>query len=354
MAWSSLPLPVPTTYGSDGLSLDISSIQGKKTILLDGSYDGQYLVYGSHDNVNFVPIFSFSGGRPQSIKQSFDSSYLSIQLHSLATNVVGVTASVSGNSTGNSSNSFAALPVIPINGYGPQPIIDLYSLVPPTGFFTGTNIILSGNFIGTISVEGSFDGTRFSPIGAFRNLSPPTQSNGLQPSIPKNEPLAFTQPVRYLRANVLDGTFVISPLFATVGGETSTTGGAGSQGWQGAQGQQGWQGYQGWQGWQGWQGDRGPQGLRGYVGFQGRQGFQGTNPGPQGDMGFQGFQGWFGTQGWQGTPGESAELSFDVVTVADVKAIFGLLTPLGPMDSAKEWLVIEIKGKKRYIPCFSR
>jgi hypothetical protein len=223
MPLSILPIVIPGIYGTDGPILDISTLAGEKTILLDGSFDGQYILYGSHDNANFVPIFSFSGARPQSIRQIFESSYLSVRMHSLASNAIGVTASVSGNFAA-SANSFAPFPIVALGSYGPQPVVDLFGLIPPSGLLSGTNIILNGPFIGTISVEGSLDGVKFSPVGSFKNSSKSSLNNGLQSSVPENGPLAYTQQVRYLRLNVLDGCFVLGNLFATVGGETDPSG----------------------------------------------------------------------------------------------------------------------------------
>ena len=220
MPLSILQIGIPAVYGTDGPVLDISTLQGEKTILLDGSFDGLYVLYASHDNVNFVPIFSFFGARPQSIKEITWSSFASVRMHSLATNASNVTASISGAYSA-SANSFASLPIVPPNSYGSQPIVDLFTLVPPSGFFSGTNLILIGDFVGTVSVEGSLDGNRFSPIGFFKNLSKTALSSGLQPDVPKNSPAEYTDLVRYLRINVLDGTFVVGSLFVTVGGESS-------------------------------------------------------------------------------------------------------------------------------------
>ena len=217
-----LPIVVPPTYGTYGPILDVSVLRGEKTVLLDGSFDGLYVLYGSHDNANFVPVFSFFGARPQSIKQIFESSYLSVRLRSLATNAAGVSISISGEFSA-STNSFAPLPLVPAGAYGPQAVVDLFALVPPSGLLSGTNVILTGNFVGSVSVEGSLDGVRFSPVAVFKNLSAPNPNSGLQPAVPQNGPAPYTQQVRYLRVNVLEGTFVLGTLFATVGGETEST-----------------------------------------------------------------------------------------------------------------------------------
>jgi len=44
MTLTILPIIVPTTYGAYGPVLDISSLRGEKTILLNGSFDGLYVL----------------------------------------------------------------------------------------------------------------------------------------------------------------------------------------------------------------------------------------------------------------------------------------------------------------------
>lgn len=221
MPLSILPIVVPVNYGSYGPALDISGLRGEKTILLNGSFDGLILVYGSHNGVNFAPVFSFMGARPQSIKQIFNSSYQFIVLRCLARDMVAVNASISGEYSA-VANSFASLPVVPAGAYGPQAIVDLFTLAPPDGLFEGTNLILTGDFVGSISIEGSLDGLRFSPVASFKNLSRPTLGSGSQTTIPEHSPFPYTQQVRYLRVNVLNGTFVNGPLTITIGGENES------------------------------------------------------------------------------------------------------------------------------------
>src|SRR5215831_17835642 len=64
-------------------------------------------------------------------------------------------------------NNFIALQTIPANTQpsAPQPIVDIWALIPPTGFEPGFTIICTGDFDGTIAIEGSLDGVGFNPIG---------------------------------------------------------------------------------------------------------------------------------------------------------------------------------------------
>ena len=232
-----LPVSLPLTYGTDGPAVDISAFNDEKTILVAGSFGGQFIMLASHDGIKFAPVFSFGGIGVLSIKQIFKSAFKQIRFRNLATNPVNVTASVSG-AVLPGANQFTGLPTIGINAYGPQSIVDLFALVPPSGLFKDTNIILSGTFVGSISIEGSLDGSRFSPIGIFNNLSLPPNNNGLLGPSPENSPITYTEQVRYVRANILPGTYLLSPINITFGGEIEipATGPPGATGPAGATG----------------------------------------------------------------------------------------------------------------------
>jgi hypothetical protein len=218
MSLSILPLNVPLIYGSVGSALDISTLIGEKTVQLDGSFDGQYVLYVSNDGLNFVPEFAFEGGRPQSIKLTLRESFLYARLRCLASNISSVTAEISGVYSA-SANAFTNLPAIPPGAYGPQAPIDLFALLPPTGFQGGSNVILTGDFQGSVSIEGSLDGIKYSPIAIFRTPTITRPADGLSVVVAEHNPVGFEPKVRYLRANVLEGAFVRGVLFVTVGGE---------------------------------------------------------------------------------------------------------------------------------------
>jgi len=187
-----LPVPLPLVYGTDGPAVDISAFDDEKTILVAGSFGGQFVMLASHDGIVFAPVFAFSGVGVLSIKQISRLAFRQVRFRSLAINPSNVTASLSGTVLPG-ANQFASLPTIGINSYGPQAISDLFALVPPSGLAKGTNIILSGTFVGSISIEGSLDGNRFSPIGIFNNLSPPPNNNGLLGPSPVSSPSAYTE-----------------------------------------------------------------------------------------------------------------------------------------------------------------
>ena len=292
-----LSLVIPAQ--GDGPPLDISALTGKKTIVLSGLFRGIYTLLGSHDDINFDPILSFNASGPEGIKQTFNGAFKSVRMRSQVSFTQNVVGSLSAELEPGLSQ-FVSFPLLAAFSYGPQTAIDLFSLVPPTGLVSATNIICKGNFTGTVSIEGSLDGVRFQPFGAFQGSK--QESNlGLQPGILEFSPLEYTDQVRYLRANVCQGCFVSVDTVLTVGGEIVPSSGIGMQGDQGNQGpgNQGGQGNQG----PGNQGNQGP-GNQGEQGSQGpgNQGNQGPgNQGNQGD-GSQGNQG-PGNQGGQGNQG---------------------------------------------------
>jgi hypothetical protein len=49
-----LQIPLPVVYGTDGLPVDISALNDEKTILLAGSFGGQYVLLASHDYVRRI------------------------------------------------------------------------------------------------------------------------------------------------------------------------------------------------------------------------------------------------------------------------------------------------------------
>ena len=66
-----LPVPLPLVYGTDGPAIDISAFNDEKTILVAGSFGGQFIMLASHDGIKFAPVFSFGGIGVLSIKQIF-------------------------------------------------------------------------------------------------------------------------------------------------------------------------------------------------------------------------------------------------------------------------------------------
>jgi hypothetical protein len=52
----------PGPNETDGPLVNVSTMGADKTITLPGSFDGEYVLLGSHDGVRFVPIAKFLGG----------------------------------------------------------------------------------------------------------------------------------------------------------------------------------------------------------------------------------------------------------------------------------------------------
>jgi hypothetical protein len=87
---------VPISNG-DGTNLDVSSLVAKKTIFLSGTFEGEYVILGTHDDANFVPIASFNGQEalfgtsgPQTLRRDIDLTLKSIKVRRQANKTVNV------------------------------------------------------------------------------------------------------------------------------------------------------------------------------------------------------------------------------------------------------------------------
>lgn len=56
-----IALNVPNLPG-DGAAVTVSSLGRHKTVYLSGAFEGKYILFGSHDGTNFVPVLSFDSG----------------------------------------------------------------------------------------------------------------------------------------------------------------------------------------------------------------------------------------------------------------------------------------------------
>jgi hypothetical protein len=75
-----IPLIVPPV-NSDGPLTSVANLIAEKTIYLTGTFNGEYIVLGSHDNVDFVPIAKFNGnGNPQSAKLQVDAALNTVRV----------------------------------------------------------------------------------------------------------------------------------------------------------------------------------------------------------------------------------------------------------------------------------
>lgn len=79
-----VPLVVPPV-NTDGPLTGVANMTAKKTIYLTGTFNGDYVILGSHDNVDFVPIAKFNGnGNPQSAKRDVDATLNTVRVRRIA------------------------------------------------------------------------------------------------------------------------------------------------------------------------------------------------------------------------------------------------------------------------------
>ena len=222
-------LTIPTEDQSFGSASDVSGLVGSKTVELSGTFNGSFIIFGSHDGSSYAPLLVFnSGSGAESPIQTTNVVVRYMKIFRKANNLQSVSCAVAAVST--TTNSFLTMGVIPKGTeVGPQPAIDTWALVPPTGLEQGVTAICTGSFTGIIALESSLDGVSFSPIGAFAVA--PGQQQGLSP-------VTSTNTVRYLRLNILLGTFINGPVQVTIGGGliATSTGGGGVTSWNGMTG----------------------------------------------------------------------------------------------------------------------
>ena len=103
-------LTVPAVSG-DGPAVDVSALGRHKTVYLSGSFRGKYILFGSQDNSNYVPVLSFDGSElppnpdefspgasgPQTIKKNLPFTLRSIIVRRAAD--AGVNISVGAQAT---------------------------------------------------------------------------------------------------------------------------------------------------------------------------------------------------------------------------------------------------------------
>lgn len=91
-----LSLDVPTTDRTDGTSTDVSNLIADKTVEISGTYVGQYVILGSHDGRNYVPLLTFnSGSGVQSVRQTLNVTLKYMKVRRRAQNPSGpITVSV--------------------------------------------------------------------------------------------------------------------------------------------------------------------------------------------------------------------------------------------------------------------
>jgi len=220
MSISIVNVVVPSS--GDGPIANIANLVGKKTVELSGTFRGKYILLGTQNGLNFVPVAIFDSNGVEAIKQTLELALSAVRLRCEATNPSNVTMNVSGVlSVG--GNQFTTIATIPAGATGRQPIIDLDAVFPPTGVEQDICFLCEGSFGGALIVEGSLDGTNFNPIGSGF-----TGGSQLPSLLGNTEPLEFsplttTDLIRYLRVT-LTGV-ATSQVVVTFGGSNPATGG---------------------------------------------------------------------------------------------------------------------------------
>lgn len=202
-----------------GPAADISSIVGQKTVQLSGTFEGNYDLLGTQDDVRYVALAAFNAGGPEGVKVVVDGSIKSVRLRANVTDAVGVTCSVSGT-LGAGENKFGTIAWLGTGSSGLTPIVDTSTFIPPTGSEVDTCFLCSGDFEGAISVLGSADGAEFNPVGEFRVARRPEGS----PADVELSPLQVAAKLRYYR--LLVNAVVSGPVTVTMGGRVPVSGGS--------------------------------------------------------------------------------------------------------------------------------
>jgi hypothetical protein len=239
-------------------------------------------------------------------------------------------------------NQFIALAPIAANTQPTvaQPVVDLWAVLPPTGFEPGFTIMCTGDFEGTIAIEGSLDGIGFSPIGSdgrtrhsevdgeeeivvggftlgkkadrFGPSSPTVLPFTSKPESfvyttePQYElsPLIVNEVIRFIRPRLATGTQIFGEVNITIGGGQDCPCPTGASTIQGATGPAGPTGPTGPAGATGPTGPAGATGPTGPAGATGPTGPVGAT-GPTGPVGATGPTGPAGATGPTGPAGAS-------------------------------------------------
>jgi len=207
---------VPVPLSGEGASADISALTGEKTVVLSGTFEGRYVLLGSHDDINFVPVLIFDANGEESIKKTLPEALRSVKVRVGAINASNVTLNVSGTSVPGENLFTPSVTFLP-GMSGPQPAIDLFAVFPPTGLERYINGICRGRFSGSLVCEGSLDAIHFNPCGSFRADPQPASLLGGQPVL-EFSPLQICAQIRYLRP-VIDG-IILAPTTLSLGGNT--------------------------------------------------------------------------------------------------------------------------------------
>ncbi len=209
---------VVVPLSGDGPAASISGIVGSKTVQLSGLFEGYYDLLGTHDDVHFVAYASFDSSGPEGIQVTVPAAVKSVRLRSAARQVTPVTCQVSGSA--GTSNGFGTVASIASGFSGLTPIVDLSTIVPPSGPEVDSNFICQGSFQGPIIVLGSVDGISFNPVGEFRVDRRPEGA----PPVVDLPPVLTSAKIRYVR--LLVSAVVTGAVVVTVGGALPASGGS--------------------------------------------------------------------------------------------------------------------------------
>ena len=212
---------IPVAPSGTGSPIYIGDLVGPKTVVLSGRFQGSYTLLATHVS-GFAPVLLFNSDGQEQIVLTLPEAYAAVQLRTNANTTGTVTCSISGVSVPG-QNTFGSFPPVLAGASGPQPSIDTFVLVPPTGFEADINVICSATLVtGTILVEGSNDNINFNTIGSFSGGAVQRALVGY-PAMLEFSPLASKDLVRYLRINVQG--HLVSPALFSVGGGVPATGG---------------------------------------------------------------------------------------------------------------------------------
>jgi hypothetical protein len=215
---------VPIFPAGDGPIVSIANLIGEKTVELTGTFKGRYILLGTQNGSTFVPVAMFDSNGKESFKQTLPLALIAVRVRSHATLAIGVELNISGVSSAG-SNKFTTVASVAPSISGVQPVVDLFSLFPPTGVEQDIGFLCSGSFKGVVLVEGSLDNIEFNAIGSFTLDSQSPSLLGVSPVF-EFSPLATKTLVRYVRV-VVNGV-VTETVTVTLGGSVPASAPSGS------------------------------------------------------------------------------------------------------------------------------
>lgn len=166
-----IQLTVPGIDGTDGPPIDVSMLGARKTVQLSGSYEGQYILLGSHDGDHYVPLLTFnSGDGPQSFRKTtpYTLRFMKIRRRAFVSESVTVHVGASFQCecvTGCSSGGASQIVELPLPGIDQTDgaSVDVSDLGP------SKSIQISGDYEGQYIILGSHDDVHYAPLLTFNS-----------------------------------------------------------------------------------------------------------------------------------------------------------------------------------------